>query len=338
MQSDGIYIELAFIRGLLPIVRKEAHRRGLQLCYEEGERAFLIFSEKNLREAKQMRSVKRVSLLKSGALLNPGYIFRHKFVLGELIDIVTKTDTFHSWKLHCAGNDSLEARRIASYVEETFALQADDPADLKVHIVKPNRWEVKVEATPRPLSQRKYRTTHLPGAADPTIAFALQSVVDIDPQFRVINPFSGSGTILIETALAHPTIQEILGFDNDKKNLSLSIQNIKKAGLIKRVSVHEADIIERPQYGECDLILSDLPFGMSMGKGKDIAELYRTFFTWCDVSLSMHGSVVVYTAKTEELVREAEASRFSITDRFNLRLMSNVGAYLYPSIFVLARK
>ena len=162
-------------------------------------------------------------------------------------------------------------------------MEESDEADLKIHIIKPeNIWEIGIQITPRPLSVRDYKVINMSGAMDPTIAYAVNSFCNLDSALSYLNVFSGSATLLIEAGQCYPNLEKLLGFDNDKKRLSLSIQNIKRAGLIKKVQVKDADIFDRPDLGTFDAVVSDLPFGMSILKNEDLEKLYTTFIQYCE--------------------------------------------------------
>mgnify|MGYP001598567004 FL=1 len=125
-----------------------------------------------------------------------------------------------------------------------------------------------------------------------------------------------------------------MGFDNSKKYLSLSIQNIRKARLIQRVQVKLADIFDKPDFGTFDAIVSDLPFGMSISKNEDLEKLYTTFIHYCEETLNVGGRLVIYTSEFELIESILPKSRFKIIQSLQLKFITNVGAYLRPKIIV----
>jgi 23S rRNA G2445 N2-methylase RlmL len=139
---------------------------------------------------------------------------------------------------------------------------------------------------------------------------------------------------LIEAAKSYPKLEKIVGFDNDKNRLSLSIQNIKKAGLIKKVEVKEGNIFDKPDFGKFDVIASDLPFGMAILKNEDLESLYKTFIEYCEEKLKPRGRLVVYTSEVELLQSIIEKSKLKVIKTLDLKFMTASGAYLRPKILV----
>ncbi len=335
MNTPKIKIKLSYVTGLKPVVLSELKELDLEIIGEDIDSIFIVFSEDNIKNVKELRSVARAYLVEQNDNYHPTYISNHKSILGNLIDIVVKHDNFKTFKISCAGSDSPEVRSIARYIQDTYKMEESDEADLKIHIIKPEDiWEVGVQITPRPLSVREYKVINMSGAMDPTIAYAVNSFCKLDSASSYLNVFSGSATLLIEAAQCYPDLKKLIGFDNNKKHLSLSIKNIKKAGLIKRVQVKEADIFDRPDFGIFDAVVSDLPFGMSISKSEDLEKLYSTFIEYCEGTLNTGGRLVIYTSEHELIESILFQSRFKIIQSLQLKFMTNVDAYLRPKIIV----
>ena len=288
-------------------------------------------------EIKQLRSVSQASLIAQDSKYNPFYISNHKSILGKLIEIVISgsKDKFKTFKITCAGSNSPEVRSIAEYIQRTYKLIEKEEADIKIHIVKPDEsWEIGIQITPRPLSFREYKIKNMSGAMNPTIAYAVNSLCELENANSYLNIFSGSATLLIEAGQCYPNLKQLIGLENNKKNISLAMQNIKKAGLVKKIQLKEGDIFNKPDLGRFDIITSDLPFGMSISKDKDLESLYRRFIEYCEETLNRVGKLVVYTSKYEILKKIILESKFKIVKTVELRFMTSVNAYLRPKIFV----
>jgi len=335
MNDQEIKIKLSYITGLRPVVLDELKRFNFKIFDDVEDSVLIEFSEAIISKVKKLRSVSRAYLVLQNNIYHPTYISNHKSILGNLIDIVVKYDNFKTFRISCAGSDSPEVRSIAKYIQDTYGMEESNEADLKIHIIKPEDiWEVGIQITPRPLSVRDYKVVNMSGAMDPTIAYAVNSFCNLGSTRSYLNVFSGSATLLIEAAQCYPNIENLIGFDNDKKHLSLSIQNIKKAGLIKRVQVKEADIFNNPNFGIFDAIVSDLPFGMSISKDEDLEKLYTTFIQYCEDVLNDGGKLVIYTSEFELLEPILLKSQFKIIQSLQLKFITNVDAYLRPKIIV----
>lgn len=337
MSEPKLEIKLAFIAGLKEIVLNEISQYpNLRVIKEELDSLFLDFIQ-DLTEIKRLRSVSRAYIVVQNSKYNPHYISNHKSILGNLIEIVINgnKDTFKTFRIICAGSNSPEVRSIAEYVQRTYGLTEKEEADMKIHIVKLDEiWEIGTQITPRPLSLRDYKVVNMSGAMDPTIAYAVNSLCKLENADSYLNIFSGSATLLIEAGQCYPNLKKLVGFDNDKKRLSLAMQNIKKAGLIKRVQLKEKDIFDKPDLGKFNVITSDLPFGMSISKNEDLESLYRCFIEYCQETLNSESRLAVYTSKHQVLERIILESRFEVLKTLELKIITAANAYLRPKIFV----
>lgn len=337
MKNQEIKIKLSYIVGLRPVVLDELKKQpNFNILEEDNDSIYLEFSEDIIPQIKHLRSVARAYLVLQDDKYHPTYLSNHKSIISGLIDIVInhKKD-FGSFKITCAGSDSSEVRSISKYIQDTYDLTENDDADLKIHIIKPEEmWELGIQITPRPLSVRDYKVVNMSGAMDPTIAYAVNSFCQLEKSRSYLNIFSGSATLIIEAGQCYPNLEKLIGFDINKKHLSLSIQNIKKAGLIKKVQIREGDIFEKPDFGTFDTIVSDLPFGMSISKNEDLESLYRIFVEYCEEKLKPGGRLVAYTSEHELLIPIIEKSRLKIIKTLELKFITSVNAYLRPKIVV----
>jgi len=335
MSDKVLQLKLSYITGLRPVVLDELKRLNFKMLDEAGDSVFIEFSEGIISKVKKLRSVLRAYLVLQSDTYHPTYISNHKSILGNLIGIVVKYDNFKTFKISCAGSDSPEVRSIVKYIQNTYRMEEGDEADLKIHIIKSEDiWEIGIQITSRPLSVRDYKIVNMSGAMDPTIAYAVNSFCNLDSACSYLNVFSGSATLLIEAAECYSNLEKLIGFDNNKKHLSLSIKNIKKAGLIKRVQVKEADIFDKPNFGTFDAIVSDLPFGMSISKNEDLEKLYTNFIQYCEDILNNGGRLVIYTSEYELIEPILLKSQFKIVQSLQLKFITNVDAYLRPKIIV----
>jgi len=334
-------IKISYIAGLKPVVLKELKQLNFQILDEVDDSVFMPFSDDLLSDVKHLKSVARAYIVLQSDKYHPAYISNHKSILGSLIDVVIRDNKkdFKSFRINCAGSESSEVRSISEYIQKTYNLEEKEEADLKIHIIKPEDvWEIGIQITPRPLSVRGYKVVNMSGAMDPTIAHAVNSFCNLERSSSYLNVFSGSATLLIEAGQSFPNLEKLVGFDNDKKHLSLSVQNVKKAGLIKKIQVKEADIYNKPDFGKFDAITSDLPFGMLISRNEDLEKLYGTFVEYCEEKLEPKGRLVVYTSEHELIESILLKTRFKIIQSLQLKLITNVNAYLKPKIIVCKLK
>ncbi len=337
-------LKLSYATGLQEAVLNEIKKiEGMRILRHEADSLYAAFDRNLLADIKKLRSIARAYLVVQSSRYNPTYVSKNKSILGNLIEVVLAENVggnkgdeeFKTFKISCAGAHSPEVRSLATYVAEAFKLKESDEADLKIHIIKPEDvWEVGMQITSRPLSMRSYKVQNMSGAMDPTVAHALNSFCELDKAKSYLNAFSGSATLLIEAGLAYPNLERLIGFDNSKKHLSLSIQNIKEAGLIRKAQVKEADIRDNPDFGTVDVIASDLPFGMSISKGENLEELYRNFMQYAERKLSVGGRLAVYTSEYGVFESVARDSSFQIVKTVEIEAMTSANAYLKTKIIV----
>ncbi len=341
MNKSNLEIKLAFITGLKEIVLSEISQHpNLHVIKKDVDSIYLDFIQ-DFAEIKNLRSVSRAYIVIQDSKYHPLYISNHKSIIGNLIEIVIggNKDTFKSFKITCAGSDSPEVRSIAEYIQKTYGLIEKDGADMKMHIIKTDSaWEIGIQITPRPLSFRDYKIKNMSGAMSSTIANAVNSLCELENANSYLNIFSGSATLLIEAGQGYPNLKHLIGFDNNKKHISLAIQNIKKAGLIKRMQLYEKDIFDKPDLGKFDVITSDLPFGMSMSKNEDLEKLYQCFVEYCQETLNHGGRLAIYTSEHEMLKDIISKSKLKIVKTVELKFMTAVNAYLRPKVFVCRLK
>jgi len=330
-------IKLAFITGLKEIVLNGINQySNFRIIKEENDFIYLDFVQ-DFTEIKKLRSISRAYVVVQDSKYNPFYVSNHKSILGNLVEIIINgnKDKFKTFKITCAGSDSSEVRNIAEYIQTTYGLIEKEEADMKIHIVKSNEiWEIGIQITPRPMSLRDYKLMNMSGAMDPTIAYAVNSLCELEKSNSYLNIFSGSATLLIEAGQCYPNLNQLVGLENNKKNISLAIQNVKRAGLVKKIQLKEKDIFDKPDLGKFDVITSDLPFGMSISKNEDLENLYQCFIEYCQKTLNNSGKLVVYTSEYEILKKIILESKFKIIKTLELKFITSVNAYLRPRIFV----
>lgn len=334
-------IKLMYITGLREVVLSEVGENKSFHVLDEGVDSIYLDYIPDLDLIKKLRSIDKACVVFRDTKYNPLYISNHKSILNSLVNIVltNKNGKFKSFKIICAGDDSPEVRAVAEYIQNQYQITEKEEADLKIHIVKSDKvWEVGVQITPRPLSVREYKVRNMSGAMDSTIAYALNSFCQLDKAKSYLNVFSGSGTLLIEAGQCYPNLEKLVGFDNDKKNLSIAIGNIKAGGLIKKIQIKEGDIFDKPDFGRFDVVTANLPFGMAISKNDDLEELYKSFIDYCQTAINKNGRLAVYTSESKILEKVIKPSNFKVVNKLELKFMTSVGAYLRPKIFVCQLK
>ena len=139
-----------------------------------------------------------------------------------------------------------------------------------------------------------YRKRALPASIQPVqaaclVRYALSFVSAARP--RALDPFCGSGTLLIE--LERVVSTALIGVDISERALDAARENAAAAHSAVRF-VHK-DILKFEPREPFDLVLSNLPFGNRVGTHTSNEPLYRDFTHVLPKLLSPGGIAVLYT-------------------------------------------
>jgi len=331
--------KLEFIEGGIIYVKIELEKLSIAKFIIKEESKFIYLKDDvvlTFDRLKNLKTITKVYSILTNSAFNPKYIAKNKSILGEIISPIINQDSFNSFKVQCAGTNTPEINSIIKYINQEFKLEYDlDNPDLKIHIIKAkDSWELGAQITPKPLSWRDYKVSHMSGALNPTVAYGMNLLAKTEEATSYLNPFSGSGTLLIEACIQNPHLQEIVGFDIDKSALTSSIHNIKEAGLIRKIKVKSLDIFEEISLGKFDIIASDLPFGMAISKHTDIGYLYKKFINFSENHLTKNGRLVVVTSETDLFKKIIKNSNFKIISEINLKSVTSINSYLKTTIFL----
>ena len=162
------------------------------------------------------------------------------------------------------------------------------------------------------LYKRGYRAVSNDAPIKETLAAAMVYLSHLRRDANMIDPFCGSGTLLIESALYALNIAPGLrrrfgaekwknipakvwqeernrafdlinkdvefhaqGYDIDKNAVELSLANAKKAGVASRISVKERDIRNYRELSEYGCVICNPPYGERLLDVKEAQELYK---------------------------------------------------------------
>uniref|UniRef100_A0A672HS67 THUMP domain-containing protein n=2 Tax=Salarias fasciatus TaxID=181472 RepID=A0A672HS67_SALFA len=147
-----------------------------------------------------------------------------------------------------------------------------------------------IPLTRLPLANRTYiKTTGLRS----TVAWAMASLVQIQPGFCVVDPMCGVGTILIEAARENEAVC-FLGMDIDEGQLLKAGQNVSFAGLENRIHLLRASSLALPlAASSVNAVICDLPFGRKFSTRADMAASLPLILTEMERVLRPGGVLVL---------------------------------------------
>ena len=208
--------------------------------------------------------------------------------------------------------------------------------DVRVDVVHDRCW-VGVQLTRTRLSKRQERVYTPMAALKTVVAYAMLRFARLsDGSGGLLDPFCGSGTILIEAAQSFPDLP-LYGSDAFAKPVQGTADNLAAMGLSERVQLTQADARDlRDHYepGSMRAIVTNPPFGVRLGRRADFRHLYSNFLQGAHRILEPGGRLVV-------LVGRRRAFNF-ILDKVggfhlaHVRIVETGG--IYPAIFVLERR
>lgn len=251
-----------------------------------------------LRTAQSVARVWRFDVPRPKALLDTSALR----TLGAGLRGISGGARFRALRLAAAGAGSPVMQRLARALGDEVGLPVDaDDGDLLVR-VRPGAeggWEVLARTTPRPLSVRPWRVCDRPGALDAALAAALVQLAGVRAGDRVANPMVGSGTLLIERALAGAAAC-LHGVDSDLEALACAARNAEAAGVSERLWLARGDARStlRPDdaaEGRYDLVLVDPPWGDAVGDHAGNAALYGDLLAAAAAQTVRGGRLVLVT-------------------------------------------
>lgn len=202
--------------------------------------------------------------------------------------------------------ERLKSKYNISWFEETGA-----EVKIRFSILKDNV-TLMIDTSGEGLHKRGYRRNSNDAPLKETLAAAMCDLARIYPDTKLYDPFCGSGTILIESALmatkTAPGLRRFFaaerfssipknvwqeermraqdqilhnidflatGFDIDSKCVELTMQNAKKAGVDKYVKAAVADVKDFKFCEERALVITNPPYGERLLDIKQAEDLYR---------------------------------------------------------------
>lgn len=202
-------------------------------------------------------------------------------------------------------------------------------------INRPGSWDVNLTRTADgwiaeigPLSwmRRFGRLERLPWSTTPIVAEVLVRLAKLQPDQRIIDPFCGTGTILLAALRRQPS-SRVFGTDHDPQALAIANHN-QLAGLAQATA-------EALPYaaGTVDRIVTNLPFGKQVGTHHANRTLYPAALSEIARVLTADGRAVLLTEDKRLLHKAIEHQKgLKLTRQ---RLLKYNGAT--PTAYVLTR-
>jgi 23S rRNA G2445 N2-methylase RlmL len=167
------------------------------------------------------------------------------------------------------------------------------------------------------MRHRSYKVVQLPASLKPTVAAAMIRLTRPQPEETFLDPMCGSGTLLIERALAG-RYGLLLGGDADPNALDAAMANVGRR--YQPIRLQKMDARRLPlETASVDKIASNLPFGRRIGAPEDLPALYEEVFSEFARVLKPGGRAVLLVSHDGEWKELLEDQR-EWTSRRRLRI------------------
>jgi len=146
-----------------------------------------------------------------------------------------------------------------------------------------------VRLASRPLHERRYKLAHRPGSLKPTVAAAMLRLGGLTAGARMLDPFCGAGTILVEAALSGA---QAIGGDIDAEAVEHAAANARAAGvdaIIREWDARSLPLDDR----SIDVIVSNPPWGRQIAGDASLPALYRESLLEMQRVVAQDGRIVL---------------------------------------------
>lgn len=204
--------------------------------------------------------------------------------------------------------------------------------ELRVDVIE-DLCTVDIVCTRAPLSNRHPRTETHPAALRANIAFAALRLAQLDGARRLLDPFCGSGTVLLEAGAVWPHL-ELVGCDWNERSAGGARANLATASLDSQATLHHRDSLGGlDDLGGFDAIVTNPPFGRKLGRSVNFPDFYRRLFETSAPLLDAGQRLVLLADRGGAVNRGLRAAGGFRVRRRRLLQMSGV----WPCIHVFER-
>ncbi|MCK5474918.1 MAG: methyltransferase domain-containing protein [Candidatus Aenigmarchaeota archaeon] len=155
------------------------------------------------------------------------------------------------------------------------------------YFTKPVFVQDKKEFAKRASPKRKF---FMPTSIDSMVARALVNIAGAKKGVTVLDPFCGSGGLLLEAAAVGV---EVFGCDIEEKCVKGTIGNLEQFGYLVTAVTSDAMNVKKVFKNKFDCVVADLPFGKSSKILKDKQKLYKEFLYYVPELVKKNGRVVI---------------------------------------------
>lgn len=295
------------------VLQPEAHMGRVLISSELSEPAL----EAIVREARSLHHVIRLVAhleVPKGRVLETLCEAAKSWSLPELAT--------ESWCVRClrVGEHEVGSEAIEREVGAVLFRRVSAPVRLKtwdacIRIeLRGERAQIGLQRTRPALSHRWYpRPYQQRTALKANVAYAALTHLPAAPQ-TLLDPFCGSGTLLLEAAAMHPNTQ-IYGSDRRTIAANGCAKNLDAFGFETRSTVRQGDAMSLADVWpalQVDAIITNPPYGVRMGAALDFRRFYRELLSSFQRVLHPKGTAILFAVQERALEEAAAALGWSM--------------------------
>jgi 23S rRNA G2445 N2-methylase RlmL len=248
-------------------------------------------------------------------------------------------------------NDSVSTEEVCLEAAESLTIKSkvnlSNPDVIVFIYICGNLGYLGIDLSGEDLSKRDYRIYVHQEALKATIAYDLLRIADYKTKDVILDPFCGSGTLLIEAALFAANISsnfyskhkfaflklfnfdlsefdkkktfkgKLIGYDKELRHVVAAKKNAKIAGIednieFSRAEIEWIDTKIKIKEKSIDKIITNPPNLIKRIGEKDIEKLYLQLFYQADYILKKDGTVTLITKTLDIMKKAAEKYKFKV--------------------------
>jgi len=151
------------------------------------------------------------------------------------------------------------ATRLGLHYAASRERDCGDAVWCRIHLWR-ERGRLGIRTEPSPLHRRAWRRETMAGALHPPVAAAMARLADLHPGQLVVDPFAGSGTLLIEAGLQSKGVR-LVGCDISDAALARAREHARRAQI--SIELLKADA-RTASLAPADRVISNPPWGRSV--------------------------------------------------------------------------
>jgi tRNA (guanine10-N2)-dimethyltransferase len=156
-----------------------------------------------------------------------------------------------------------------------------------------------------------------PGSMSPKLARCMVNLTGVKENDLVLDPFCGTGGILIEAGIMGA---RVVGADIDDRMVEGTIKNLDYCG-VKNYEVFQADAREIKLPYKVDAVATDPPYGISASTGgEESKNLYAQSLITIEKLLTVEGKLCMATPHYMDIADLIAGTNFEIIEQHHIRM------------------